>query len=120
MRYLHAALTESLRLYPSVPADFKQAVEADYLPTGQYVPRGTKVMYVIYAMGRMESVWGPDACQYRPERWLDDDGNFRHESPFTFPAFNAGPRLCLGKEMAYLQVSRCHTSRLWTLGWRTE
>ena len=61
-------------------------------------------MYIIYAMGRMERIWGADACQYRPERWLDDEGAFRNESPFKYPAFNAGPRLCLGKEMAYLQV----------------
>ena len=61
--------------------------------------------YNLYAMGRMESVWGEDAREYRPERWLNPaDGTFRPESPFRFVAFHAGARLCLGKEMAYIQM----------------
>ena len=61
--------------------------------------------YNLYAMGRMESVWGEDAREYRPERWLKPaDGTFRPESPFRFVAFHAGARLCLGKEMAYIQM----------------
>jgi len=54
-------------------------------------------------MGRMESVWGKDCAQYNPERWLEN-GAFRTESPFRFPVFHAGPRMCLGKEMAYIQM----------------
>ncbi|VAH54789.1 unnamed protein product [Triticum turgidum subsp. durum] len=53
------------------------------------------------------SVWGEDARAYRPERWLDPDtaeGTFRPESPFRYIVFHAGPRICLGKEMAYIQM----------------
>ncbi|CAD6235564.1 unnamed protein product [Miscanthus lutarioriparius] len=49
-------------------------------------------------MGRMEYLWGSDAEVFRPERWLDE---FQQESPFKFTAFQAGPRICLGKEFAY-------------------
>jgi cytochrome P450 len=42
---------------------------------------------------------------YRPERWLDTaDGTFPPESPFRYVALHAGPRICLGKEMAYIQM----------------
>ena len=61
-------------------------------------------MYAVYAMGRMTRIWGPDARHFRPERWLTPDGQVRLESPFKFPAFNAGPRLCLGRDLAYLQM----------------
>ncbi|KAF7005140.1 hypothetical protein CFC21_020286 [Triticum aestivum] len=107
MHYVHAAITESMRLYPPVPVNSVQARAADVLPDGTAVGAGWFVSYNSYAMGRMESVWGEDARAYRPERWLDPDpaeATFRPESPFRYIVFHAGPRICLGKEMAYIQM----------------
>ncbi|GAB4850623.1 hypothetical protein Ancab_029932 [Ancistrocladus abbreviatus] len=103
MEYLQAAISEALRLYPSVPVDHKQVVEDDIFPDGTVLKKGTKVIYAIYAMGRMEAIWGKDCREYRPERWLRD-GRFVSESAYKFTAFNGGPRLCLGKEFAYYQM----------------
>nr|XP_010905514.2 cytochrome P450 86B1-like [Elaeis guineensis] len=103
MEYLQAALSESLRLYPAVPVDHKEVVEDDVLPDGTILKPGTKVIYATYSMGRMESIWGKDCRDYKPERWLKD-GRFMSESAYKFPAFNAGPRLCLGKDFAYYQM----------------
>jgi len=55
-------------------------------------------------MGRLAALWGDDCAEYRPERWLGEDGAFRPESPFRYTVFHAGPRMCLGKEMAYVQM----------------
>lgn len=55
-------------------------------------------------MGRMKLLWGDDAEEFRPERWLDENCIFQQESPFKFTAFQAGPRICLGKEFAYRQM----------------
>ncbi|CAN6324769.1 unnamed protein product [Urochloa humidicola] len=106
MHYLHAALTETLRLYPSVPLDNKQCFADDVLPDGSSVSKGDIVFYVPYAMGRMDYLWGADAEAFRPERWLDGGGGgeFQQQSPFKFTAFQAGPRICLGKEFAYRQM----------------
>ncbi|CAI7883129.1 unnamed protein product [Closterium sp. NIES-54] len=104
MKYVHAAIAESLRLYPSVPADFKHVVKDDVLPDGTHVKSGWRVQYELYAMGRMTRIWGPDARDFKPERWFDSNGELVNESPFKFPAFNAGPRLCLGRDLAYLQM----------------
>ncbi|XP_076882607.1 cytochrome P450 86B1-like [Bidens hawaiensis] len=103
MEYLHAALSEALRLYPSVPVDHKEVVEDDVFPDGTVLKKGTKVVYAIYAMGRMEAIWGKDCRQFRPERWLRDK-RFMSESAYKFTAFNGGPRLCLGKDFAYYQM----------------
>ncbi|KAL5570101.1 hypothetical protein UlMin_026676 [Ulmus minor] len=103
MQYLHAALTETLRLYPAVPVDGKNSVGDDVLPDGYKVKKGDGVSYMAYAMGRMTYIWGEDAEEFRPERWLEN-GVFRAESPFKFTAFHAGPRICLGKEFAYRQM----------------
>ncbi|KAF2312584.1 hypothetical protein GH714_035150 [Hevea brasiliensis] len=47
--YLKAALAETLRLYPSVPQDFKYVVADDVLPDGTFVPAGSTVTYSIYS-----------------------------------------------------------------------
>ncbi|KAL6653167.1 hypothetical protein ACP70R_012092 [Stipagrostis hirtigluma subsp. patula] len=104
MHYLHAALTETLRLYPAVPVDVKYCFSDDTLPDGYAIKKGDMVNYLPYAMGRMKFLWGDDAMEFRPERWLDEDGVFVPESPFKFTAFQAGPRVCLGKEFAYRQM----------------
>ncbi|KAL6543053.1 hypothetical protein OROHE_010573 [Orobanche hederae] len=66
MEYLHAALSEALRLYPSVPVDHKEVmVEDDVFPDGTVLKKGTKVVYAIYAMGRMEAIWGKDCRQFK-------------------------------------------------------
>ncbi|KAM4073470.1 hypothetical protein ACB094_10G021700 [Castanea mollissima] len=103
MDYLHAAVSDALRLYPSVPVDHKEVVEDDIFPDGTVLKKGTKVIYVIYAMGRMEGIWGKDCREFKPERWLRD-GRFMNESAYNFTAFNGGPRLCLGKDFAYYQM----------------
>ncbi|RZC87838.1 hypothetical protein C5167_028291 [Papaver somniferum] len=87
MHYLHAALAETLRLYPAVPVDAKICFSDDTLPDGYSVRKGDMVAYQPYAMGRMKYIWGEDAEEFRPERWLDQDGYFRGESSFKFTAF---------------------------------
>ncbi|XP_010522165.1 PREDICTED: cytochrome P450 86B1-like [Tarenaya hassleriana] len=103
MDYLQAALSEALRLYPSVPVDHKEVLEDNVFPDGTALKKGEKVIYAIYAMGRMEAIWGKDCSEFRPERWLRD-GRYTSESAYKFTAFNGGPRLCLGKDFAYYQM----------------
>ncbi|XP_030535476.1 cytochrome P450 704C1-like [Rhodamnia argentea] len=102
--YLHAAITETLRLYPALPVDAKICFSDDVFPDGFSVRKGDMVSFQPYAMGRMKFIWGDDAEDFRPERWLDSNGVFQPESPFKFTAFQAGPRICLGKEFAYRQM----------------
>lgn len=80
-----------------------QAVEDDIFPDGTVVKRGTKIIYAIYTMGRMDAIWGKDCREFKPERWLRDS-RFMSESAYKFTAFNGGPRLCLGKDFAYYQM----------------
>lgn len=103
LHYLHASLHESLRLYPSIPMDTKVCLTDDVLPDGTRIQKDERITYNVYAMGRMESIWGPDCLEFKPERWLQD-GVFVPVSPFKYPVFQAGPRICLGKDMALVQM----------------
>ena len=109
MVYTHASLCESMRLYPPVPIDSKEAVNDDVLPGGTVVKKGMRVTYFPYAMGRLEMLWGSDWAEFKPERWLqkeEESWKFVGRDSYTYPVFQAGPRICLGKEMAFLQMKR--------------
>jgi len=111
--YLHAALCESLRLYPPVPFEHKVAAAADVLPSGQKLKAGDKVLFFNYSMGRMEGVWGNDCMEFRPERWVTEEGKLRREPSYKFFSFNTGPRSCLGREMAFVQMKTVAAAVLW-------
>lgn len=66
--YLHAALSETLRLFPPVPHETRIPVEPDCLPSGHKVNPNTSIIVSSYAMGRMKSIWGEDCEEFRPER----------------------------------------------------
>ncbi|KAF7852071.1 hypothetical protein BT93_L0599 [Corymbia citriodora subsp. variegata] len=110
--YTHASLYESMQIYPLVPLDTKEEVRDDVLEDGTLVKKGTRMTYHPYAMGRLEELWGKDWPEFMPERWLkaaEDGGEkwvFVGRDAFTYPAFQAGPRTCLGKEMAFVQMKR--------------
>ena len=55
-------------------------------------------------MGRMKGIWGQDCLEFIPERWITEQGKIKYEAPYKFLSFNAGPRSCLGKDVALTQL----------------
>ena len=94
---IYLSLYEVRRLYPSVPLNQKYALNDDVWPDGTHIRKGDYILWCPYAQGRMEKVWGIDAKQFVPERWITPEGDLRRESQGQWPAFHAGPRVCLGK-----------------------
>lgn len=82
-------------------SDPKFAVSDDVLPSGIKIPKSTVVSYMPFAMGRMKDfLYGSTPLKIDPTRWIDQ----KKPSDFEFPVFQAGPRICLGMRMAYLEV----------------
>ncbi|KAL2907270.1 Alkane hydroxylase MAH1 [Bienertia sinuspersici] len=102
--YLHAALCETLRLYSPVAFEAKGCIESDTLPSGHHVNPNTLIIFNLFAMGRTKSIWGDDCNEFKPERWISEQGKIRHEPAYKFFVFSAGPRTCLGKDMALTQM----------------
>ncbi|KAK4691542.1 hypothetical protein P7C71_g5482, partial [Lecanoromycetidae sp. Uapishka_2] len=105
--YTAAVFNESLRLYPPVPVELKECTASTTFPDGTWLPKGAVVLWTTWALGRSKNIWGEDADQFRPERWLTDgkDGKpqtLKVMNAFEWPVFNGGPRSCLGKRMAEL------------------
>ncbi|KAI3971128.1 hypothetical protein MKW92_013669 [Papaver armeniacum] len=99
--YLHAALCESLRLYPPLPINRKSAVKKDQLPDGSTVTPGIEVLLSFYSVGRMPWIWGEDCLEFKPERWIAENGKLITEPLHKFFPFNIGPRTCIGKDMSF-------------------
>lgn len=99
MPYLHGVLYEVLRLYPPVPRDNKVAMADDTFPDGTRIPKGTSCIWCPYCMGR-DAARYPEPQAVKPERWIP----FTAPAPHEFPVFQAGPRICLGIDMALFEA----------------
>ena len=49
------------------------------------------------------SIWGSDALEFRPSRWLLDDGSFYQPPRSSFLPWSGGPRNCPGQKMAEVE-----------------
>ncbi|KAL8413247.1 hypothetical protein RB594_004755 [Gaeumannomyces avenae] len=115
--YLDAVIKESLRMHPTVGICLERVVPEQglTLPDGRHIPAGTTVGLNPAVVLRDRAVYGPDADDFRPERWLrshddddDDDADTdgagserrrRMEEVASF-AWGGGSRACLGRQLA--------------------
>ncbi|KAG9290595.1 hypothetical protein G9A89_011557 [Geosiphon pyriformis] len=109
--YTTATFYESLRLHPSVPANFKTCLKDDVLPGGVPIYAGELVLWFSYTIGKAKEIWGEDAHEFKPERFLKGKEISKPNS-YMYPMFNAGPRHCLGQQFATLETIILITSIL--------
>uniref|UniRef100_A0A7N0RFU3 Cytochrome P450 n=1 Tax=Kalanchoe fedtschenkoi TaxID=63787 RepID=A0A7N0RFU3_KALFE len=112
--YLHATLCETLRLYPPVPINRKASIKPDTLPSGHQVNQETEILLSIYTMGRMHEIWGADASAFNPDRWISDKGKIIDVPSYKFNTFRAGPRTCVGKDLAFMELKIAAAAIIWS------
>lgn len=101
--YLSWCINESMRLFPSGTAGCTRRLAYDLETEGGItVPGGTLVYTHPNVIHRLPEYWGPDANEFKPERWRHA-GDFH---PAQFIPFGAGKRGCLGKEFALIEMRR--------------
>ncbi|KAF2317489.1 hypothetical protein GH714_022847 [Hevea brasiliensis] len=81
------------------------------------IEEGRKLVYlhavICEVLRLMEEIWGKDCLEFKPERWISEGGRIKHVPSYKFVAFNAGPRSCIGKELAFLQMKAIAASVIW-------
>ncbi|XP_039760527.1 cytochrome P450 4C1-like isoform X2 [Pararge aegeria] len=89
--YLEAVIKETLRLYPAgtvVARTTTTEVRLEHYT----IPAGCHIMGHIWALNRNKEYWGPDADEFKPERWLDGSAP---KHPAAFASFSPGRRNCI-------------------------
>ena len=127
--YTQATIKETLRLFPPIPVNYRTAIIDTVLPVGGgsygtapiFVTKGTRVGYHVYTMHRDESIYGADAEDFNPDRWVHEEGataagasgvekedvektnvgSTKLRPGWGYLPFNGGPRACLGQQLAW-------------------
>lgn len=99
-----ACIKESLRLNPPATNLFARVTpRGGKVVDGVFVPEGTEMTSHAYVVQRDRGLYGEDAECYRPERWLEGEGRAAELEAGQF-TFGMGPRVCLGKDIAVMEM----------------
>ncbi|TMW65589.1 hypothetical protein Poli38472_008231 [Pythium oligandrum] len=105
LSYLEATIRETIRLYPAAPSTRKMAARDTVIGGDIFVPKGMNISLMSYAMARSTGIWGPDAAEFKPERWLDvATGEVTPVSTNKWFSFHSGPRVCIGMNLALMEL----------------
>ena len=111
--YLEAVVKETLRYHPAVSMIMERIVPEGglALPDGRVVPGGQMVGMNPYIVGRNRDVFGGDADEFNPDRWLrrEGEGEEEHKERMqrwgqSLLAFGGGYRICLGRNLSMMEV----------------
>ncbi|PWN41350.1 cytochrome P450 [Ceraceosorus guamensis] len=120
--YLECCVKEALRLMTALPSTVREATEDDVVPLSKPyrnsngkgtfdsvpIPKGHELFTPIAAVGLDTELWGPDAGEYKPERWMNEAKDLPASvKPLPGPglySFISGPRNCVGQRFAQTEI----------------
>lgn len=103
MKYLQAVVYESMRLFPAngLPLARVSPPEGLHL-NGYFFPAGVQLTVYSWVFHRNKDVFGDDAMEFRPERWLSGEKSQHLQAYFC--SFGYGSRACLGRNLAWMEI----------------
>ncbi|PVH70745.1 cytochrome P450 [Cadophora sp. DSE1049] len=107
MPYLQAVMKEAMRIHPGVGFPLER-----YIPEGGaticdvYLPAGTNISVCAPVIHLDKSVFGADAGEFRPERWLEAAPEELKLMNRSFLAFGHGARTCIGKNISIMEMGK--------------
>lgn len=127
LTYLTAVCNESLRLYPPVPFMRRIVKSTDAELNGIILPNNTYVTTCPWSLNRSNAIWGPDAAEFKPERWLTTELDISNSIPvssgtstdpssyrldptggtndvYAVISFSHGARSCIGERFAKAEM----------------
>jgi len=100
--YLNAVINEALRVHSTSGIGLPRIVPGEGMTIqGHFFKEGTVLSVPSYTIHRDREVWGDDAEAYRPERWFEGDQDTMQR---VFNPFSYGPRACVGRNLATLEL----------------
>lgn len=101
--YFEAAINETARLASVAPLGVPHWTTCDTSVAGFKIPRHIHVFYNLYAIHHDERYW-IDPEEFKPERWLDENGKYIPGAHAPFLPFSAGKRVCFGEALAKMEL----------------
>lgn len=125
MPYLDAVCKESFRVKSAVPSTIRVAKTSATIPLSKpyptrdgkstfnsvHIPAGRELIIPISAINLDQEIWGPNAAEFVPERWLDLPASAKQNGlPMHLMTFISGPRGCIGNRFALAEFKAmlCH------------
>jgi hypothetical protein len=96
--YVAAVVNETLRLWPPPFSGRYTTEPLSY--AGHHIPAGSTITFSPYVTHRDRDLWGPDAGEFRPSRWIEQP----EPAPFTFIPFGGSYRKCIGFGLAIAEL----------------
>ncbi|KAF2708651.1 cytochrome P450 [Pleomassaria siparia CBS 279.74] len=107
MPYLQAVIKEALRMHPASGLPLERVVpDGGMTMCGYFFPAGTIVGVNTWVSHQNTSVFGSDAEQFNPSRWLIDDKEKLAEMERYWMPFGLGSRTCIGRHISMLEMSK--------------
>lgn len=105
--YLSAVIKEAMRLFPINTWPLERLVpRGGRNISGHFFEEGTSVGILTAALHLNKKIYGPDAAEYRPRRWIDTDIAELKVMESAFMGFSRGKRVCLGQNIALMQMKK--------------
>ncbi|RMJ17486.1 hypothetical protein BHE90_002916 [Fusarium euwallaceae] len=103
--YLSAVINEALRCHPAVGLTMERIVPSNGVTiAGHFLPGGTIAGCSAWVIHQDAEVFGSDAAEFRPERWIDATPEQKRRMSNCLFSFGAGARTCIGKNISLLEL----------------
>nr|AMZ03402.1 cytochrome P450 CYP76AH15 [Plectranthus barbatus]UPO25013.1 cytochrome P450 CYP76AH15 [synthetic construct] len=116
--YLQAVIKEVLRLHPPGPLLLPRKAGSDQVVNGYLIPKGTQLLFNVWAMGRDPSIWkNPES--FEPERFLNQNIDYKGQD-FELIPFGSGRRICPGMPLADRIMHMTTATLVHNFDWKLE
>lgn len=103
LKYVDAVIKETMRIHSTSSLGLPRVIPAGPGATvsGRHFPAGTTLSVPAYTIHHSKEIWGPDADEFRPERWFE----LTEQQKNAFIPFSYGPRACVGRNVAEMELA---------------
>ena len=102
--YLRAVIKEATRMLPSIVYQLLRYAPQNFHVRGYYIPPNTPVGMSAVSQNRDKDIWGEDANDFNPERWLQSDARTNYLDACNMTFGGSGPRMCIGRNIALVSA----------------
>ncbi|THU89041.1 cytochrome P450 [Dendrothele bispora CBS 962.96] len=115
LHYIRAIVKEVLRWQVPLPLGLPHTTTEDDYYEGHFIRKGTICTVNVMGLHRNQQIYGPDADEFRPDRYLNDEGMIKDENSDGHFAYGFGHRTCVGRHVANNSLFITIATILWAM-----